>query len=106
MLVESFFSFNGIQKIHKIDLILLIAYSGIASTGGAIVAVSVSGFLLLLLLIVFLCMFKQRKAKKERRAAEVTQEDENPVYGDYVDPDPTAEVEDTNAYYSSGYVDY
>ena len=81
----------------------MIAYSGIASTGGAMVAVSVSGFLLLLLLIVLLCIFKQQKAKKERRAAaEVTQEDENPVYGDYVDPDPTAEVEDTNAYYSSG----
>ena len=30
-------------------------------------------------------------------------EDENPTYGDYFDPDPRAEVEDTNANYSSVY---
>jgi len=66
------------------------------------VAVSVSGILLLLLLIILLCIFKQRKEKR-RRASEVTQDDENPVYGDYSDPDPRMEVEDTNDYYSSDY---
>ena len=30
-------------------------------------------------------------------------EDENPTYGDYYDPNPRMEVEDTNAYYSSDY---
>ena len=33
----------------------------------------------------------------------VTHDDLNPTYGDYVDPDPTVEVEDTNDYYSSDY---
>ena len=33
----------------------------------------------------------------------MTQDDENPVYGDYFDPDPRMEVEDTNDYYSSDY---
>ena len=67
------------------------------------VAVSVPGILLLLLLIVLLCIFKQRREKKRTRAnVNVTQEDENPVYGDYFDPDPTMEVEDINSYYSSG----
>ena len=33
-----------------------------------------------------------------------TRREMNPVYGDYyVDRDPTVEVEDTNAYYSSEY---
>ena len=67
---------------------------------GAVITVSVLGFLLLLILIL-LCIFKQRKAR--RRAADVIDEDENPTYGDYFDPDPIAEVEDNNAYYSSDY---
>ena len=71
------------------------------SQTGAIVTVSVLG-LLLLLIAVLLCIFKQRKARS-RAAAEVTCDDENPTYGDYFDPDPRAEVEDTNAYYSSDY---
>ena len=29
--------------------------------------------------------------------------DENATYGDYSDPDPRMEVEDTNDYYSSDY---
>ena len=70
------------------------------SQTGAIVTVSVLG-LLLLLIAVLLCIFKQRKARS--RAAEVTNDDENPTYGDYFDPDPRAEVEDTNDYYSSDY---
>ena len=32
-----------------------------------------------------------------------TQEDENPTYGHYSDPDPRMEIEDSNAYYSSDY---
>ena len=36
--------------------------------------------------------------------AEEPKKEMNPVYGDYyVDTDPTAEVKDTNAYYSSEY---
>ena len=37
------------------------------------------------------------------RAAETTDDDENPVYGYNFDPDPRMEVEDTNDYYSSDY---
>ena len=66
------------------------------------VAVTVSVLALLLLLtILLLCIFKQRRAK--RRAADVRFEDDNPTYGDYFDPNPRVEVEDTNAYYSSDY---
>ena len=66
------------------------------------VAVTVSVLALLLLLcIILLCIFKRRRAK--RRAADVRYEDENPTYGDYFDPNPRVEVEDTNAYYSSDY---
>ena len=93
----------GYKKTHKHKTsYFFIAYSGIPSTG-VMVAVSISGILFLLLLIILLCIFKQRKVKI-KRAADVTKEDENPVYGDYFDPDPTMEVEDTNAYYSSGKV--
>ena len=78
------------------------------TTGGVVVlgmiAVSVSVILLLLFLI--LCIVKQRKARKRKATADVTKEDENPTYGDYFDPDPTMEVEDTNTYYSSGSIGY
>ena len=67
---------------------------------GVTITVLVLGFLLLLILIL-LCIFKQRRAR--RRAADVSDEDENPTYGDYFDPDPIVEVEDSNAYYSSDY---
>ena len=67
---------------------------------GAVITVSVLG-VLLLLIVVLLCIFKQRRGR--RRAADVRDEDENPTYGDYFDPDPIAEVEDSNAYYSSDY---
>ena len=66
------------------------------------VTITVPVLLILLLLIVILfCIFKQRRAK--RRAAVVRFEDDNPTYGDYFDPNPRVEVEDTNAYYSSDY---
>ena len=66
------------------------------------VAITVPVLLILLLLIaILLCMFKKRRAK--RRAADVRFEDDNPTYGDYFDPNPRMEVEDTNAYYSSDY---
>ena len=68
---------------------------------GVAIAVPVLGVPLLLLLAILLCMFKQRRAK--RRAADVRYEDENPTYGDYFDPNPRMEVEDTNAYYSSDF---
>ena len=78
-----------------------------------IATLSVFGCLLLLLIPV-LCIWKRQRARRDARdvthearsrAAEVTREDENPTYGDYFDPDPRAEVEDTNDYYSSGSVD-
>ena len=65
------------------------------------VAITVSLLALLLLVAILLCIFKQLRTK--RRAADVRDEDENPTYGDYYDPNPRAEVEDTNAYYSSDY---
>ena len=76
-----------------------------------IATLSVFGCLLLLLIPV-LCIWKRQRARRDARdvthearsrAAEVTREDENPTYGDYFDPDPRAEVEDTNDYYSSDY---
>ena len=62
--------------------------------------VSVLGCLLLLLISV-LCIWRRQRAR--RSTGDVTDEDENPTYGDYFDPDPRAEVEDTNDYYSSDY---
>ena len=81
------------------------AYTGslmldIRSQTGIITTASFLGVLLLLILIL-LCIFKQRRAR--RRVADVRGEDENPTYGDYFDPDPMVEVEDSNAYYSSEY---
>ena len=54
----------------------------------------------LLITLVF-CILRKHKNKKDRaRAGEKTNEDMNPVYGLYeCDPDPQAEVEDTNDYY-------
>ena len=48
-----------------------------------------------------ICICKQRKARK--LAGNVTDIDENHTYGDYYDPDPVVEVEDSNDYYSSTY---
>ena len=57
---------------------------------------------LILLLLILFFIFK-RQQRKEGVVAE-TRREMNPVYGDYyVDPDPTVEVKDTNAYYSSEY---
>ena len=69
---------------------------------GAPIIASVLGGLLLLV-IALLCIFKRRRAKRRAAAADVRDEDENPTYGDYFDPDPIVEVEDSNAYYSSDY---
>ena len=58
------------------------------------------GLILLPLILFFL--FK-RQQRKEGVVAE-TRREINPVYGDYyVDRDPTVEVKNTNAYYSSEY---
>ena len=78
--------------------------AGVPSTDVTI-AVSVSGILLLLFLIILFCIFKQQRAKR-RAAANVRRDDRNPTYRDYYDPDPKMEVKDTNAYYSSGLVDF
>ena len=70
------------------------------SQTGVIVTASILGPLLLLIAII-VCIFKQRKTRN--RAANVIKTDENATYGDYSDPDPRMEVEDTNDYYSSDY---
>ena len=67
-----------------------------------IVVITASALVSLLLLIaILLWIFKQQKAR--RRAVNVIKTDENATYGDYFDPDPRMEVEDSNAYYSSDY---
>ena len=51
---------------------------------------------------VCVCVLKQRTRKKSGNNCADT--DENPTYGDYYyDPNPTSEVEDSNAYYASDY---
>ena len=68
--------------------------AGIGATGVA--------FLLLLIVLVF-CTLRKHK-KKNQTEAEGGDVDANPVYGLYeCDPDPQAEVEDTNDYYDSMY---
>ena len=66
-----------------------------------VVTVSALGCLLFLF-ITLLCIFKQRR-RTISRGTHARQEDINPTYGDYFDPDPRMEVEDTNDYYSSDY---
>ena len=55
------------------------------------------------------CTLRRHKVKKKNCKEETgggTEEDMNPVYGLYeCDPDPHAEVEDTNEYYESVYED-
>ena len=66
-----------------------------------VTTVSILGLILLLLILFFL--FK-RQQTKEATVAKTPTKEMNPVYGDYyVDPEPTVEVKDTNAYYSSEY---
>ena len=65
--------------------------------------ITVSILSLILLLLILLYIFK-RQQRKEGLVAEEPKKEMNPVYGDYyVDSDPTVEVKDTNAYYSSEY---
>ena len=66
---------------------------------GIMIGASVSAIFLLTILF---CIFKKQKARR-KRAADVTRDDENPVYGIYFDSDPRMEVEDNNDYYSSDY---
>ena len=47
---------------------------------------------------ILLFVFKQRRATENLKDT-----DENPTYGDYYDPNPTSEVEDSNIYYSLDY---
>ena len=68
--------------------------------GHILITVSVLGLILLLLILLY--VFKHKQTKKGVVAE--TRREMNPVYGDYYhDPDPTMEVKDTNAYYSSEY---
>ena len=39
------------------------------------------------------------------RNQEQAEDDVNPTYGEYEDPDPVVEVEDSNPYYSDVYVE-
>ena len=48
--------------------------------------------------------FSSFAASNSKRRGEMQKDvDENPTYGDYFDPNPRMEVEDTNVYYSSDY---
>ena len=90
----------------QINLNLFKVSQGISPPGispGVLIGISATAAtsVLLLLFIILLCICKHQKAK--RRAADVTEVDENHVYGDYFDPDMRMEVEDTNDYYSSDY---
>ena len=90
-----------INKYMYVLLRLNVAYSGSPIQTAVAITVPVVSVLLLLIAIL-LCIFKQQKAKR-RAIADVRGEDVNPTYGDYFDPDPRMEVEDTNAYYSSDF---
>ena len=58
----------------------------------------VAGLVLLTVLVFF--ALRRHKNKKNKDMVRRAEEDENPVYGLYeCDPDPHAEVEDTNDYY-------
>ena len=59
--------------------------------------------LLALILLLLILLFALKHLRTKTRSVEQTRVEINQVYGDYVDPDPTVEVEDTNAYYSSDY---
>ena len=98
---------RNLQKVRQLNfkvphknfhLITLLIFSGSLTTV-IVIIVSVLG---LLLIIIVLCIFKQRRARRVG-AANVIKTDENATYGDYSDPDPRMEVEDTNDYYSSDY---
>ena len=70
---------------------------------GLTAGLSITGVAVLLLLIalVFCTLRKHKKKNQTEAEADV---DANPVYGLYeCDPDPQAEVEDTNDYYDSMY---
>ena len=59
---------------------------------GVVVAV------LILMSTIAFCIYKAQT--KTPVPNDPTREDENPVYGLYGDPDPVAEVEDSNDYYA------
>ena len=67
-----------------------------------VVAVTVSSLLLALFLASLLFLIKQRKARHSTERSSGV--DRNPIYGDYVDPDPRVEVVDNNENYSPEYV--
>ena len=67
-----------------------------------VAAATASVLLLVLILLAAFCIFNQRQTQPQGRQDEPCI-DVNPVYGDYEIPDPIAEVEDTNDYYSSDY---
>ena len=61
----------------------------------------------LILTVLVVCTLRKHKQKKHIEAGgESADVDTNPVYGVYeCDPDPQAEVEDTNDYYDTMYED-
>ena len=91
------------MKINCFDNLFFLSepssLSGELKTGISVTAVVC---IALLITFVFFCILRKHKNKKDRaRAGEKTYEDMNPVYGLYeCDPDPQAEVEDTNDYYA------
>jgi len=75
-----------------------------SSQGGLALGVGVAVGLLLLLVAVISGTLMCTKAQKRRKRNETLKLESNPVYATYeVDPDPVAEVEDTNVYYGEVY---
>ena len=63
-------------------------------------AASVVGLVLVIALVIFALRRHKEKKRMQEAVEKRAQEDMNPVYGLYeCDPDPQAEVEDTNDYY-------
>ena len=61
---------------------------------------SVVGLVLVIALVIFALRRHKEKKRMQEAVEKRAQEDMNPVYGLYeCDPDPQAEVEDTNDYY-------
>ena len=72
-----------------------------AATTAGISAASVVGLVLVIALVIFALRRHKEKKRMQEAVEKRAQEDMNPVYGLYeCDPDPQAEVEDTNDYYA------
>ena len=60
----------------------------------------ISIVMVLVLLLLFAILFIMKKKRTRNSESEVTSTVVNPVYGDYYDPDPTVEVNNSNVYHN------